>query len=402
MDRKLRIGLFIDTYFPMIDGVVMVVDNYARRLARKADVTVFAPESRDKEYRDDFPYRVVRCKCVDLGRLDYTLPVPALDFRFIDDLLHEKLDVVHVHSPFTVGRLGVSYARVHRIPAVATMHSQYRQDFKRFVKLDFLSDLMVKDVIAMYRRCDECWAVNASVAKIFHEQYGFPTLPRVQGNATDMEPVPDRAAARAAIREKYAIPDRARIFLFVGRLNKLKGILFLADALARFREYGVPFRMLFVGDGQDREELERKIAADGIADSVVFCGRLTDRDVLAAHYAAADLFLFPSLYDASSLVQIEAACQGVPAVFLKGAATADAVIDGVNGFLSEHTPEAYAARIRDALEPETLRAASGAAFRDLYRGFDDVVEDIYRRYEELVEEKREKRKRKKAPRKGGE
>ena len=41
--RRLKIGLFIDTFFPMVDGVVMVVDNYARRLKKYADVTVFAP-----------------------------------------------------------------------------------------------------------------------------------------------------------------------------------------------------------------------------------------------------------------------------------------------------------------------------------------------------------------------
>ena len=44
MKDNITIGLFIDTFFPMVDGVITVVDNYAKRLAKKADVVVFAPK----------------------------------------------------------------------------------------------------------------------------------------------------------------------------------------------------------------------------------------------------------------------------------------------------------------------------------------------------------------------
>ena len=384
MDRRLRIGLFIDTFFPMIDGVVMVVDNYARRMAATADVTVFAPESRDKSYEDHFPYRVVRCKCLDVGKLDYTLPIPALDFRFVDDLIHEQLDIVHIHSPFTVGRMGLLYAQAHGIPAVATMHSQYRQDFQRTVKLEPLVDLLTHDVVNVFARCDEAWAVNVSVARIFHEDYGYPVLPRVQNNATDLLPVPDRAAAGREIRARYGIPAEVPLFLFVGRLNKLKNILFLADALRVFRDRFGAFHMLFVGDGQDREELLDRLAADGLSDRVTLVPRVADREDLARHYAAASLFLFPSLYDASSLVQIEAASQSLPGIFLRGAATAATVEDGVSGLLSEHTPEAFAARIHDALDPALLPRLSEGAFAHLYRTYDDAVASALARYRELI------------------
>ena len=47
MDKKITIGLFIDTFFPMIDGVTMVVDNYAKRLSEYANIIVFAPKYRN-------------------------------------------------------------------------------------------------------------------------------------------------------------------------------------------------------------------------------------------------------------------------------------------------------------------------------------------------------------------
>lgn len=383
-EKRLHIGLFIDTFFPMIDGVVMVVDNYARRMQETADVTVFAPESSDRSYRDEFPYQVVRCKCLDMGKLDYTLPIPMLDIAFMDDLLHERLDIVHVHSPFTVGRMGILYGKTHGVPVIGTMHSQYRQDFERVVKLRGITDLLVKDLILTFRQCDEAWAVNESVAEIFHRDYGFPTLPAVQRNATDMRPV-DRAAASARIRGRYGIPEGMPVFLFVGRLNKLKNILFLADALKLYGIGGREFRMIFVGEGQDGEELRARVEADGLAQRVIFAGRVTDRESLAEHYAAADLFLFPSLYDASSLVQIEAASQGTPGVFLRGAATAATVQDGVSGFLSEQNPGAFARRMEEAMEPETHARVSEGARRELYYTYEDAVRDVMDKYRKALE-----------------
>lgn len=50
MNKKITIGLFIDTFFPMIDGVTVVVDNHAERLANYANVIVFAPGYKGKEF----------------------------------------------------------------------------------------------------------------------------------------------------------------------------------------------------------------------------------------------------------------------------------------------------------------------------------------------------------------
>ena len=87
MEKKIKIGLFIDTYFPMVDGVIMVVDNYARRLAKIADVTVFAPRIPKKEYDDTkLPYKVVRCKSIPLSFVDYALPLPGFDKKWHQSL----------------------------------------------------------------------------------------------------------------------------------------------------------------------------------------------------------------------------------------------------------------------------------------------------------------------------
>ena len=82
--KRLTIGYFVDSFFPMIDGVAMVVDNYAKRLSKVADVIVFAPKPVKEEYDDSiFPYKVVRCNSLSLLYIDYNLPTPKIDPGFI-------------------------------------------------------------------------------------------------------------------------------------------------------------------------------------------------------------------------------------------------------------------------------------------------------------------------------
>ena len=111
------------------------------------------------------------------------------------------------------------------------------------------------------------------------------------------------------------------------------------------------------------------------------CGLVSGREMLENLYSRAKLFLFPSLYDANSLVQIEAACQGTPTVFLEGARTSATVTAGVNGYISAPGEENYARLILDIMADEaTYRRISAAARRELYLNWDDVVRDVFTDY----------------------
>ena len=131
----MKVGLFIDTFFPMIDGVVILVDNYARRLSKFCDVVVFAPSIPNSNFDDTtLPYKVIRCKSLSIFTLDYSLPIPKLDKNFIEILENEKLDLVHIHSPFAIGKIGIDYAKKYNIPSISTIHSQFKQDFQKYIK----------------------------------------------------------------------------------------------------------------------------------------------------------------------------------------------------------------------------------------------------------------------------
>ena len=128
-----------------------------------------------------------------------------------------------------------------------------------------------------------------------------------------------------------------------------------------------------------------------IKDKVIFVGNITDRELVAKYFAAADLFLFPSLYDASSIVQIEAASQSLPGLFLKGAATTANVIDNENGFLENNDIKDYANRIVEVLKDrKLLDRVSNNAFKELYVNWDMKIDEVYKLYLDLIDKKKEK------------
>lgn len=395
MDRKLTIGIFNDSFYPMTDGVVLVVDNYAKRLAKYANVIVFVPAYKNMPYDDTkFAYKVVRCASIKVPSLDYSLPLPKLDRKFQKELFKYDLDIVHIHSPFTLGKIALKYAKKKNIPCVATMHSQFKQDFEKATKSKFIAQKLTTQLMKVFNACDSCWAVNRRVAELYYNEYKYKMLPRVMNNATEMEKVPNESIARKKINKLYNLKDSDKVFIFVGRINTLKNIFFIADCLYFLKEKcpRLKFKMLFVGTGQDEEKLKQKIAELNLTKEVIMCGKISDRHLLAEHYARSDLMLFPSIYDASSIVQIEASSQNTPTLFLENSITSATVTDNVNGFIAKNTIEDYVDKIIEILNNKKLyQEVAKNCYRDLYKNWDDQIKKVFFLYQELIKQKKERK-----------
>lgn len=380
----MRIGLFTDAYYPMVDGVIKVVDSYARRLVDKCEVIVFAP-GFGKEGEVDVPYPVERCHTLSFNNFDYSVPMPHIDPAFEAALIRSKLDLVHIHSPFSIGLIGLNYARLRDVPVVATIHSQYKQDFERALRLPTTVNLAVMTIMSIFNACDECWAVNDAVRKLYIHEYALTAPCKVKQNASDHIPVADRKAAAAEVNALYGLDEDDLVLLFTGRINFIKNIDFIVRSLRILKDKGQRFKMLFVGQGQDEDKLKALIRELELDEDVVLCGLVKEKAMLEKIYSRAKLFLFPSLYDANSLVQIEAACQSTPTLFLRGARTAGNVTEDVNGFLADADEHAYADKIIRILSDEAyyLKVSEGA-FRDIYRTWDQVVDEVFEDYRRLI------------------
>ncbi|MBR2385024.1 MAG: glycosyltransferase [Clostridia bacterium] len=383
----MNIGLFIDAFYPMVDGVINVVDNYAKELSRYADVTVFCPLEKGVKITDK-PYKIVQCFSFSVPNFDYSIPLPFLDVKFKRLLKKYKLDIVHVHSPFNLCRKGKRYAKKHKIPLVATIHSQYKKDFEKVLKLKLSTKLATFSIISFFNSCDECWTVNKGMLSLYKNQFNLKPNCVVVPNATDHTPIQNVEEALKEINDLYNLEENTLTFLYVGRITFQKNIPLILEALAILKDKGVDFKMLFVGSGSDEEKLTEYVAKLNLTSNAISCGKITDKTLLQKLYARAKLLLFPSLYDANSLVQIESACQKTPTLFVEGATTACEIIKDKNGFLASPNKTSYADEILRIISSDALyENVCQGCYKDLYLTWKQSVKSVFKEYQRLIEEK---------------
>ncbi len=174
-----------------------------------------------------------------------------------------------------------------------------------------------------------------------------------------------RPLDRAACREELALPATSPVVLWVGRLEKLKGVDILIDAIAGLDNPAVT--LLIVG-GDDRAtplrtELEAQARAAGIAVNVRFEGPIAHH-CLPTYYSAADVCVVPSYYESFGLVAVEAMACGTPVVASRVGGLVTTVTDGVSGYLIPwRCPEPFAEKLEVLLENPELRANFSRAAR---------------------------------------
>lgn len=382
--KKLKIGIFMDDFYPSVNGVVLVIDNYARNLSKIADVVVVVPYT-DKKYKDDFPYKVMRIKSHHMPRTNYSYAKPFFGEKVKKQLLNEHFDIIHIHSPFVMGFWGTYIAKLSHVPCIATLHTQFYLEFKRYTKSDLMSKTFTKIIMQILNRCDRCYAVNPRVAEIFY-QYGAREMPGVLNNGTDLKLVTD-VNADDEVNKRFGLKKDDTVLLFLGRVNILKNILFIVDVMDELKRQKVKFKMLFVGTPEDAEILNNKIKSLHLEDDIIVAGKIMDRSLISKIYHRAKLFVFPSLYDASSLVQIEAASQKTPTIFIDGSATSCSVTDNVNGFLAPNDVKLFADRIVKILnDKELYDKVSEGAYRDIYRTWDELTKNLYKVYLKTIKD----------------
>lgn len=384
-NQQPHIGIFNDSFPPIIDGVTLTVENYVRYLAEmNLNPCVVTPWNPMK----------VDCGC-DVLRY-FSLPIPSRrPYRYgypkIDPFIWRRLAatpfrLAHSHCPFSSGRLAVYVKKRQRIPLIGTFHSKYKSDLQHsFRSTPWCVPIIMKRILDFFNACDEVWIPQAAVEETVRE-YGYQGPLTVVDNGIDFTGMDSKEVARAkkAARSEMGIADDEISLLFVGQHIWEKGIRVIADAL-KLIDGKTPFRMNFVGTGYAQGELARLIESYGIADRVKINGVVSDRERIKKFYAAADLFLFPSLYDNAPLVVREAAALGTPSVIPSGSTASEVITDEVNGFLTSRDAAAYASLISLlAADRDRIRRVGAGARRTLGRSWSDVVEEVADRYRVIL------------------
>ena len=379
------IGIFNDNFPPVLDGVAITAQNYAYWLKEMGrDVSVVTPYAPNmQEVMSAATYPIYRYVSVPIPfRPPYRYGLPFLDIPFLRQWRKMNFELVHAHCPFTTGRLARQITKQQQIPLVATFHSKYRQDFEHNVQCKPIVDWMVRHIIRFYEQADEVWIPQAAVEPTLRE-YGFKGHVEVVENGNDFYTPNDHIdEMRAEMRAELGVAPDETMLLFVGQHIWEKNIGFILDSLALIKDK--PFNLFMVGTGYAVREIRAKVKELQLQDKVTLLGNIHDRERLKRIDAAADLFLFPSLYDNAPLVVREAAAMHTPAMLIQNSTAAEIIDNDVNGFLTPNDVQMYADRIVYLMEhPEVLKRVGKKASTTISRSWENVIEEVILRYRDI-------------------
>jgi 1,2-diacylglycerol 3-alpha-glucosyltransferase len=312
------VAAFTDTYLPTVNGVTYTVqtwrDHWQGRGGRMEVVYPGAPDRQPDA--DEHPVRSLPLPIY----AGYRLGLPRIPDEVAD------VDIVHAHTPFSLGLAGVRLARSRDIPLVATYHTPTSE------YASYLSSWgPVRKRAATLSRRYESWFLNRADAVIVPSeatgQYVVEELdienPRVVPNGVDTERF--QPVDPTAFRERHGLPEDRTLVGYTGRHGHEKALPQIIAACDRLdREVTV----VFGGDGPAREQLEEAARKRNV--DARFLGFL-DRDELPAFYAGLDVFLFPSPVETQGLVALESYACGTPVVGVDSGALSDTVDDGETG-----------------------------------------------------------------------
>jgi glycosyltransferase involved in cell wall biosynthesis len=378
--RPLRVMIVTDQYEPMVGGVPTVTRDLAAGLAGRGHaVAVVAPsETRRSRSAAGGPgqatvvdYRgAVAWPWYEGQRLG--LLAPARAGRLLAAFAP---DVVHVHSPLTLGAAARSAARRRRVPVVYTNHylplnvwpAAARASRERAGAAARLRDAAFYAFVAGFANgCDLVTAPTATALRLLRG-HGLRVPSQAVSNGVDLDRF-SPGPGDAALRSRYGLPADRPVVLSVGRLSPEKRADVLIAAAARPGAGGGV--LVLAGAGPDERRLRSLARHYGVADRVVFPGFVPDAD-LPGLYRAADVFAIASEAELQSLVTMAAMASGLPVVAVAAGALPELVHAGENGLLAR---PGNAVEVADCLgllcRDADLRARMGKAAARIIAGHD--------------------------------
>ena len=402
----MRIGLFSDTYRPTINGITYVVDTLKNQLeAAGHEVFIFCPartvhpgKLQAMAEEESHVVRIPSFPSGMFGDFDIAVFFPPRTLRQIRDL---ELDVIHIFTPSQIGMLGIHAAMKYDVPFIV-QHStdlyQFvenypntvpgalalvgivfpmsmkleRHDYVELAKLQRprrgatkWGQHIIRQALTMaYSKADAVIALSRKSKEQLEEwqtdEYRYDVTLLPSGVNAIARP---SKSVMAAFRKQWNLHEDDEVYGFVGRLGEEKNLPVLIEAFDLVGAELPKAKLLFVGDFDYRETLEKMAARSKFPERIVFAGAIP-REELGVAYAAMDVFAFPSLKDTQAWVLHEAAHAKLPIVLIDRNLS-EVVFDGENGYFADNDADDVAEKVIRLLEDPELRREFGERSKKL-------------------------------------
>ncbi|MBW9152432.1 glycosyltransferase family 4 protein [Clostridium estertheticum] len=321
----MNIGIFTDAYYPQVSGVVtstMILRNELIRLGHSVTiVTVTHPGVEEKE-------GIIRLPSLPFFLLPSQRVGIIYSHKSMNKIKKLDLDIIHTQTEFSIGIFGRIVARRLGIPVVHTYHTMY-EDYIHYVSSGIMlkpASQLAKKVSKLY--CRDCSAIIVPTQKVKDalQQYGLRRHIDVIPTGVNIEPFRKSNFDEELINDEkksFGINETQPVVLYIGRIAKEKSIDVIINSMNELIRKIPNCKLLLVGDGPERENLETLAKHLGIEKSVVFAGEKPWSEI-GKYYQMGDVFVGASLTETQGLTFAEAMAAQIPVV-----AKYDKNLDGI-------------------------------------------------------------------------
>jgi len=328
----LNISVVTETFPPDINGVAHTLSKMVNGLQLNGhDIWLVRPRIEKKELaqnRQGFNELLVKGMPIPFYKqLRMGLPAKKELHRLWS---HKRPDVVHIATEGPLGWSALQVAKKLKIP----ISTDFRTNFHAYSShygIGWLSGAILSYMRKFHNSADATMVPTEQLAQTLSSA-GFERLHVVpRGIDTQLFSPSKRDPA---LRASWKADSDTIVMLYVGRLAVEKNLELVLQTYAMAKQQSVKAKLVLVGDGPMRHELEQSFA------DVIFAGFRTGED-LAAHYASADMFVFASQTETFGNVTLEAMASGLAVVAFNHAAAGELIQNGVNGMLAAHASDIH-------------------------------------------------------------
>jgi glycosyltransferase involved in cell wall biosynthesis len=352
----MRIVYVTETYPPELNGVALTVERTVRWLRQRGHrVSLVRPRQGNERRGGEDTMLTPGLPIPMYPDLRFGLPIRS---RLRRCWQRERPDVVHAATEGPLGSAAITVARRLGIPVTSDFRTNFHQYGSHYA-MGWAEPIIRAYLRRFHNRTDLTFAPTKEVVRQLRRD-GVMRVTEVGRGVDARRFSPIRRSD--AMRQSWGVDDGTPAVLYVGRLAAEKNIHLLLRSFAAIRAGNTAARLILVGDGPMRKRLQRS------NPDVIFTGALSGA-TLAAAYASADIFLFPSLTETFGNVTLEALASGLIVVAYDTGAAAQHIEHEVSGFLvpldtdSQFVVTAAVAAMRFQERQQMRRFAREAALR---------------------------------------
>ncbi len=377
----MRIAIFTEGYLPYISGVVTYVKILKDELERNGhEVLIVAACPKNKRPKEEIQ-GVMYCSSIPLKKIyGYGVTNP-LNLRSYARIADFEPDLIHVHTEFSIGMLGMQAAKWLKIPMVYTLHTMYEDYFKYVTPkpLEKNFDKVLRPAAHRYLKsiCNRATEITVPSDKVVRYLRGVGMTKHINlvpNTAATRDFLPESNSAESVMRAKehIGLGENDISLLYVGRLGFEKSIDVMIDLFVAACKDKPRYKFVIIGDGPESTKLKEYAAKTEIADRIIFVGRVEYSGV-SAYYNACDLFCTASTSETNSITIYEATAAGLYVFQRLDRFNVGQVTTGVTGDIFETQEEFCKLIDRYAANSDKQRAELRKSVTDSSRIYNESV-----------------------------